>query len=367
MPYRSRDVSNYRSRNFRNTGRYQRKKYTLPRKWILGLVGLLLAVLVALGIDHHWLWLPGYKDSDAGPAEAFHDEPRADYTRIDTAALALQPLSGETAAAFAQRLVQPARTAVEQARAIFRWIADNIAYDKEVIARNNPDDVAVETVFAKRRTICSGYAQLYEVMAHAVGLECEVIHGWAKNLNATAATGDQAWNAVKVNGRWGLLDPTWAAGSVGRDGFVKEFKPWYFLPNPEYFVQSHLPSHPRWQLLNPPWTLARFDAMPRTWSSFFELGLVLGSHLNRAITVTNGELHFWIFAPRDVYLNVEFYEGHAKLSLPPQIEGRAPETLKYEWGLNISGHHPDRLVIFAGKERYGYRESVLEYQIETNP
>lgn len=366
MSYRTRDVSKYRSRSSRNTGPYQRKKYTFPRKWLLGLAGLLVAVLLTLGIRNCWMWL-SHKDSDAGIAEAFHDGSGTDYTRIDAAALALQPLPGEGVGHFALRLVQPARTAVEQARSIFRWIADNVAYDKEMTASNNPDDVAVETVFVKRKTICSGYAQLYEAMAHAVGLECEVIHGWAKNLNATAATGDHAWNAVKVNGRWGLLDPTWAAGSVGRDGFVKGFKPWYFLPNPEYFVQSHLPSHPRWQFVDPPWTLARFDALPRTWSSFFELGLVLGSHLNKTIAITNGELHFWILAPRDVYLNARFYQGSTELSLPPQLEGRAPETLKFEWVFNISGHHPDRFVVFAGKKRYDYQESVVEYTIQTPP
>jgi hypothetical protein len=128
----------------------------------------------------------------------------------------------------------------------------------------------------------------------------------------------------------------------------------------------HLPSHPRWQFVDPPWTLARFDALPRTWSSFFELGLVLGSHLNRTITITNGELHFWVLARRDVYLNAEFYEGSTELSLPAQLEGRAPESLKYEWVFNISGHHPDRFVVFAGKKRYHYQGSVVEYAIQTN-
>jgi transglutaminase/protease-like cytokinesis protein 3 len=328
---------------------------------------MLAVVLVLMGVHHYWMGLnPIHPDSNTGRQDAISEEPVADYSRIDAAAIALQPLPGETAAAFAQRLAQPAQTEVERARAIFRWIADNIAYDKELIARNDPKDVAVETAFAKRTTICSGYAQLYEAMAHAVGLECEVIHGWAKNLNATAATGDHAWNSVKVDGRWGLLDTTFAAGSVGPEGFVKEFKPWYFLPNPEHFVQSHLPSHPEWQFVNPPWTLARFDALPQTWSSFFGLGLVLGSHLDRTIVITNGELHFWILAPRDVYLGVEFYEGDAKLSLPPQVEGRAPGSLKYEWVFNISGHRPDRLVVFAGKQRYGYLKSVVEYKIQTN-
>ena len=36
------------------------------------------------------------------------------------------------------------------------------------------------------------------------------------------------------------------------------------------------------------------------------------------------------------------------------MEGRAPETTKYEWMFNLSGHHPDRLVVFAGKKRYLY-------------
>jgi uncharacterized protein (TIGR03000 family) len=38
-----------------------------------------------------------------------------------------------------------------------------------------------------------------------------------------------AWNAVKLDGEWHLVDATWGAGGIKDKQFVKKFKDYYFL------------------------------------------------------------------------------------------------------------------------------------------
>jgi len=206
-------------------------------------------------------------------------------------------------------------------------------------------------------------------MARAIGLECEAISGWSKDLDviSSSQSGDHAWNAVKVNGKWRLLDVTWAAGHRGPSGFEKQFSGWFFFPKPEYFVQSHLPSNPRWQFVDPPWSKQRFDSLPHTWAAFFELGLALGSHLDKTIPVTNGQFKFWLHVPSDVYVGENFYQGSTRLSIQPQADGKIPGTSRYEILFDLRGQNPDRFVVYASRSINGARPSVLEYSVRMLP
>ena len=56
-----------------------------------------------------------------------------------------------------QYLIQPAQNELEKARVLFRWIAENIAYDVTYDhAHQSPEDV-LETGTA----VCAGYSGLY--------------------------------------------------------------------------------------------------------------------------------------------------------------------------------------------------------------
>ena len=97
-----------------------------------------------------------------------------------------------------------------------------------------------------------GYALLYKKMADAIGLECVFIEGNSKG-SVFGGWESHAWNAVKINDKWELLDVTWAAGFTDEnEKFHQVFQPGFFLTLPRIFALNHFPEDEKWQLLNPP-------------------------------------------------------------------------------------------------------------------
>lgn len=156
----------------------------------------------------------------------------------------------------AKYLVGPARNDREKVRAIFRWITDRIAYDVEAYFGQRRRDVSVAGVLQSRKAVCAGYANLFEALCTSAGLEAVVVIGDVKAFDSVpgddAGTEMHAWNAIKLDGTWHLLDVTWASGIVVGKGFTKSLNESYYLPAPEQMILDHLPTDPAWQLLQPP-------------------------------------------------------------------------------------------------------------------
>ncbi len=106
------------------------------------------------------------------------------------------------------------------------------------------------------------YALIYQTMAKAAGLECEFVTGHARSLHG--GWEKHAWNAVKINGQWQLLDVTWGAGhsNDGDHKFEKDFQPGFFCPLPRVFALNHFPTDQKWQLLETPIDRTTFKAQP---------------------------------------------------------------------------------------------------------
>ncbi|GGB65400.1 hypothetical protein GCM10007424_01670 [Flavobacterium suaedae] len=165
----------------------------------------------------------------------------------------------------------------EKARAIFTWLALHIQYAYKAFGANQKpiaytfksqeeklakekkfnEDLALKTL-RTRKAVCQGYATLYMLVAEQVGLEAQVVSGTSKahythigrvpSLN----TSDHAWNVVKIDGEWKLIDVTWAAGSVTGNPpkFEFDFNDKYFFTSPEVFFLNHYPDDEKWLMLN---------------------------------------------------------------------------------------------------------------------
>src|SRR5262249_7347871 len=139
------------------------------------------------------------------------------------------------------------------------WITDRVAYDAESYLEGRTSDVdcRAEAVLTHRLTICEGYATLFQALCTQAGVEAVKVSGFAKGFGyhlgepVDRTRTDHSWNAVKLDGRWHLLDATWGAGDLVGAKFVKEFDDFYFLTPPDSLIFSHLPSDSRWQLVDP--------------------------------------------------------------------------------------------------------------------
>lgn len=197
-----------------------------------------------------------------------------DWSAADVRALSAPKGLERDPAALASYLTRGVPDDADRARSIFRWIAENIAYDYEQMGTNTP--MAPESVLERGRSVCEGYSSVFELLGRLAGLEVVTIHGYAKGYGYAAGRHfdrpNHAWNAVRIDGRWRLIDSTWGAGYV-RDGqFVKQFDDFFFLPSPEALAFTHLPEDPRWALVAAPLSLREFEAQPRVEPAFFRAG-----------------------------------------------------------------------------------------------
>lgn len=202
-----------------------------------------------------------------------------DYSSIDNHVLNTPPEAEDSLEKLAVYLAKPAHNDREKARAIFRWITSKVSYDVDAFFSGAAtiSGASAEVAFKNRKAVCGGYARLFQELAQRAGMECEVVSGYAKgygsSVNQPGNEINHAWNAVKITGRWYLVDSTWGAGCISGRSFVKKFEDFYFLPAPESFILSHFPIESRWQFLEKPLSKAVFDRQNQPTPLFFNLNL----------------------------------------------------------------------------------------------
>ncbi len=182
------------------------------------------------------------------------------FARADSLAASIpfeETKSVETLAAWISR---QGETDTEKARILFTWIARNIAYDvQEKFAASNyyEDTLISERALSLRKGVCMHYAVLFCETAGLMDIEAQLVTGQTKQNSVLSTTG-HVWVAARLEGKWYLLDPTWAAGGVNGMRYIKRFSPQWFMTPPDTMILSHLPTDPQWQLLEHPVSLIRF-------------------------------------------------------------------------------------------------------------
>ena len=83
---------------------------------------------------------------------------------------------------------------VHKALALHDYLVMNCAYDTNFLNYEPYDALVLGS------SVCQGYAEAYEILLDAVGIESEVVDSDAMN---------HAWNLVKIDGQWYHVDVTW--------------------------------------------------------------------------------------------------------------------------------------------------------------
>ncbi|HEY3999288.1 MAG TPA: transglutaminase domain-containing protein [Candidatus Xenobia bacterium] len=167
----------------------------------------------------------------------------------------------------------------DKAKALFDWEATHIAYDVDAFYDGQTRlDSGPTVTLMRRRAVCGGYARLYEALCQAAGLEVAFIPGNGRgieDLRPGQKFINHAWNAVRLDGGWRLVDVTWGAGYIQDHAFVPHLEPFYFCTPPEQFIYTHFPREAKWQQLSTPYTQAAYSALPLLRPKFFLQGLGL--------------------------------------------------------------------------------------------
>lgn len=157
-----------------------------------------------------------------------------------------------------------AHSDVDKLKWLYTWITKNITYDVKYSSNNqNPTykstDEIVEKAFKNRSGVCLHYAHLFSDIANKMNIKTYVINGYTKQDKENIDKESHAWCCAYVDGAWALFDPTWDAGYIVQNKFVRRPTDKYFMTNPQEFIQTHMPFDPMWQLLNYP--LTNYDFM----------------------------------------------------------------------------------------------------------
>jgi hypothetical protein len=223
-----------------------------------------------------------------GPSPALPDFSLADKRAQDTT-----ESDAESIKSLTRYLIQGMKTDREKARAIFTWIIENISYDYDGF-KQKQEVTKPDQVLLKRRTICAGYAYLFESMSKQAGLQVGTINGFARvqldhpligdvrtiRTQNGLAWGPHGWNSIKLDGKVYLVDPTWASRRQfinGKSEKNHEHNLDYFLIPPEALVYTHSPDDPKYQMLKNPLKRQEIETLPLLRPAFFRYDLKVGS------------------------------------------------------------------------------------------
>lgn len=207
----------------------------------------------------------------------------------------------------------------EKVRAAYYWIATNINYNYEALSLPRIPELLVFTskkkyeekleekrkrtidlALTSRKALCNGFSEMFKEICGLLGLEAQVVLGITKvhpnEINSFRTIKDHAWNVVKINGEWELIDITWSTGFLDQDSkkWITDFNDFFFLTKPEQFVTSHFPENKKWQLLEETISIKLFYEKPIFYAYYYDSKVILNSGQKGQLIVKDGKivLHF---------------------------------------------------------------------------
>ncbi len=170
----------------------------------------------------------------------------------------------------------------EKARAIFYWIANNIALDPKATKTNDVKKINPEDVIQSRKTTPLGFANLVQEMCSLANIRCLVVDGYVKNyaeeINNKADEINHSWNVVQLGqspDKWYYIDAAKASGYLDKkmSVFTKQFTSEYFFADKKLFNMDHYPDNSAWLLDGEGKSMSQFYALPVIGNIAYSLGL----------------------------------------------------------------------------------------------
>ena len=204
-------------------------------------------------------------------------------------------------------------------KALHDFVVLRLSYDYDALKLIESKDYAstpsqeAEEVFARRKGVCEGYARLMVALGKVAGVEIAYVTGYARNSQWRPSAGvrdaqpedigvsdlegeSHAWNAVKIDEHWYLIDATWDDPTNGEPRWTYLFTP------PKLMTFDHLPEDSAWQLRTDPITLGDFVRQPIIKPTIGQFGLALVEPTRSQITV-GGEAEIVLDNPHDAIVS----------------------------------------------------------------
>lgn len=198
----------------------------------------------------------------------------------------------------ADRIQQDFSSDQNRIRAAFIWLTNNIRYDLEKMYRTEKviqfsfyseeerlqkiqkiKDDLVNEAFLTKMGVCEEYAQSFKKLADLMSIEAEVLKGNVRSssldIGNVPNSTNHAWNSVKLNGKWILLDATWAAGYIFNGNWKKDYNEYFFDINPKKIGRTHHTDDRKWSVVLEQNTIGEFYNQPIYSQGFLKRNLEL--------------------------------------------------------------------------------------------
>lgn len=204
------------------------------------------------------------------------------YSQTDDFIKKLGPLETLNVARIADTLTRRIPEKEQKARAIFYWIANNIALDPKAIRSNDQRKSLPEDVVKLRKATPLGFAKLFQEMSSLANIRCLVVDGYVKkntdDINDPDDESNHSWNVVQLGQspeQWYYVDVAKASGFTDKklSMFTQEFTSNYFFPDRALFNLDHFPENDAWQLGGGPKSRKDFYALPVIENAAYGIGL----------------------------------------------------------------------------------------------
>lgn len=220
-------------------------------------------------------------------------------------------------------------TDLEKSRAAFFWLTKNIRYnvkefynprkrgyrfqyaseEEKIQKLQGLKNQLVAETFKNKLGVCEEYAQSFKKICDLLKIEAAVITGYvridSREIGKPSNSPNHAWNAVKIDGKWLILDATWAAGSIYNNNWIRKFNDYFFDMPKDKMFKTHFPSDTIWVLRFGRITLEEFYNQPIYSSTFLDLKTTLISPKTGIINLKlseNIELQFTDLDPKSLIL-----------------------------------------------------------------
>lgn len=180
------------------------------------------------------------------------------YAEVDDFVVQANLLNFTSSEALAKHLTQPFSDEAKKVRSIYSWIALNIVYDENAILSSTENNQSADNIWKTRVAVCEGYSNLFNDLCASAEIESRMVKGYVKNFTVgDMRFPNHAWNSVKIDGKWRLLDVTWASVNFEidevtsqelKENMTRHKLDYFFLMDPKQMIFTHLPEDPYWQL-----------------------------------------------------------------------------------------------------------------------
>lgn len=299
----------------------------------------------------------------------YAQSPASHYSTTDNFIAKLGSLDSLNVARITDTLTRRIPDKEQKARAIFYWIAHNIAWDIKAMKsgdqrKSNPEDVT-----RYRKATPLGFAKLFQEMSSAANIRCLVVDGYIKNytddINNPADETNHSWNVVQLGtspDQWFFVDVARASGYADRkmSVFTPAFTSNYFFPGKSLFNLDHFPDNDAWQLGGGPKSKKDFYALPVIGRAAYTIGLKKPVPVTGLIKArTKAKVNFsFAYDPEVSVSNVSLLVGEGKkMQKPEPMNFTATNGLvSFSYQFKTEDSIPVAVLV-DGKE-------VLHYQVE---